>query len=274
MRAAVFTLVLLCGFVAAHARASAAAEFCPATIVGGAAQVDPSSYRFRLGAISARSVSGFVRLRTKSGWYNAPFSNVSLTSSAKQYNDNGVAFSHEDFLSDDIVVHFPAAQTVTYAYVSQVQTKGETLLDWDKEGSVTCLPTPQSTPAVKPTPAPPLPPLSKSAARIEAHAIDLPLSENCTNAFADVRMLKAGPFRMPAMFGRDSFTARPTGVATVVVAVERDGSVVDAWLWETTGTPLLDDAVVDEARKSTYTPGRAFCENVPGYFVLRSEFRQ
>jgi TonB family protein len=78
---------------------------------------------------------------------------------------------------------------------------------------------------------------------------------------------------VPSLFAHDNFTQVPEGTAGVVVAVERDGSVVDAWLWESSGTPLLDRAAMDQARKSTFVPGRAFCRNVPGYFLLRSEFK-
>ena len=226
-----------------------------------------------LGAISERTVSGFLRVQTDKGWYAAPFSGIALRPLSKQYNDQGLAFSHDDFLSGDLVVAFPAAVSVTSAYVSQAQTKGETLLDWDKEGSVTCMPTPVAAASASPTPTPSLPPLSKSAVTISAKAIDAPFDTSCAQPFADIRMTKAGAFRMPALFGHDDFTARPTGTAAVVVAVERDGSVVDAWLWETTGTPLLDQAVIDEAKSSVYTPGRAFCRNVPGYYLLRSTFK-
>jgi hypothetical protein len=39
------------------------------------------------------------------------------------------------------------------------------------------------------------------------------------------------------------------------------------------GTPLLDQAAVDRARKSTFKPGRAFCEDVPRFMLLRTQFK-
>lgn len=255
-----------------HAPARAAAEFCPAAIVGGVVKVDASSYRLRLGAISQRNISGFLRLQTDKGWYTTPFPAVALKPMSAQHNDQGFAFSYQDYLSGDILVKFPAAVAVQYAYVSQAQTKGETLLDWDKEGSVTCLPTPA---AAKSTPSPvrPLPPLSKEPVTIDARPIDPPFDAKCSDPFADVRLSKAGPLHVPSLFAHDNFTQVPEGTAGVVIAVERDGSVVDAWLWESSGTPLLDQAALDQAHKSTFLPGRAFCRNVPGYFLLRSEFK-
>jgi TonB family protein len=260
-------LIALC---TAHARA--AAEFCPAAIVGGVTKNDATSYRLRLAAISERTINGFLRLQTDKGWYAAPFSGVTLKAISQQHNDQGFAFSYQDYLSDDMVVKFPAPVAVRYAYVSQAQTKGETLLDWDKEGSVTCLPTPAAAKAT-PGPSRPLPPLSKNAIMLTAKAIDAPYDAKCADPFADVQLTKAGPLHVPSLFAHDNFTQVPEGTAAVVVAVERDGSVVDSWLWESSGTPILDQAAMDQARKSTFSPGRAFCRNVPGYFLMRSEFK-
>lgn len=264
---------VLCVF-AAQARARAAAEFCPATVVGGFTQVDASSFRFRLGAISERTASGFLRFQTENGWYNAPFTGVPFKASTKMYDDEGMTFSHADYVSDDMVVRFPAAQQhVLYGYVSQAQTSGETVLDWDKQGSVTCLPTPRDAKPKPPARPPALPPLSKTAIAVTAKPIDSPFGEKCDDPFASVQLTQAPRLQMPALFGRDDFTARPTGTSAVVVAVDQTGGVVDEWLWETSGTPLLDNAVLAQAQKSTFKPGRAFCENVPGYFLLRTEFK-
>lgn len=258
-------------FAASHGRARAAAEFCPAAVAAAPARVDAASFRLRLRAISERNVSGFLRFQTDKGWYAAAFTGLPLRQLSKQYNDGGFAFSHDDYFSDDIVVKFPAGVSVLYAYVSQAQTKGETLLDWDKEGSVTCLPTP-----VDPKTAPPalvLPPLSKTAIALDARKIDAPFDDRCATPFAGVQLGTAALLHLPALFSHDNFTSVPEGTTAVVVAVERDGTVVDAWLWETSGTPLLDQAALDQARKSAFRPGRAFCRNVPGYFLMRSEFK-
>lgn len=260
----------LSAFCVSHARA--AAEFCPASIPGGVVRVNANSYRLHLGGISSRTVSGFLRLQTDKGWYAAPFSGVTLKPMSQQHNDQGFAFSYQDYLSDDIVVKFPAAVSVTYAYVSQAQTKGETLLDWDKEGSVTCLPTPVSLKkAVSAQTAAPAP--ASNAITLSVKAIDAPFDTKCANPSGDVQLNKAGPLHIPSLFAHDNFTQVPEGTAAVVVAVERDGSVVDTWLWESSGTPLLDEAAMNQARASTFTPGRAFCRNVPGYFLMRSEFK-
>jgi hypothetical protein len=255
------------------ARAQAAAEFCPATLVGEPAQIDATSYRFKLGAISPRTVSGVIRVQTTKGWYAISFSDVVLKQLTQDYSDQGATFSHEDYLSNDIIVKFPPAATPLYSYVVQAEAKGDTFLNWDRFGTVACSPTPFS-PKDKRNAARPMPPLSKDPIVLTPTSVPTPVLATCAEPFKDVVTIKPGPFHYPAILGRDDPSARPTGVTVVVVAVDRDGSVVDAWVWEPIGTPMLDQAVVNEARKATYAPGKAFCENVPGYFVLRSTFVQ
>lgn len=262
-------LLMLLVFGSAHA----AAEFCPATLVSDPVMVNGNYARFRLGAISTRMVSGVVRLQTEKGWYAATFENVPFKAMEQNYNDQGMTFSHEDYLSEDIMVKMPAGDPVVYAYVAKAQAKGDTFLNWDRFGEVDCWPTPFS-PRDKRNSARPMPALSKQPIALTASPIDAPFKMTCSDPFADVTVQQGGPFHYPAILGRDDPTARPTGVTVVVAAVDRDGSVVDAWVWEPIGTPMLDQAVVDEARKTKYTPGRAFCVNVPGYFVLRSVFTQ
>jgi hypothetical protein len=271
-RLAALAVFVVLGLLGAT-RADAAAEFCPATLVSDPVMVDGNIARFRLGAISPRVVSGFVRLQTAKGWYAATFSNVPLRALEQNYNDQGMTFSHEDYLSEDFMVKMPARDPVLYAYVAQAQAQGDTFLNWDRFGTVDCSPTPFS-PKDKRNSTRPVPALSKSPIQLSAAPIPAPFESTCAEPFSDVLLTKPGPFHYPAILGRDDPTARPTGVTVVVVAVNRDGSVVDAWVWEPIGTPMLDQAVVDEARKATYAPGKAFCQNVPGYFVLRSVFTQ
>jgi len=266
---AVFVILGLLGV----SRAQAAAEFCPATLVSDPVMVDGNLARFRLGAISPRTVSGIVRLQTANGWYAASFDNVPFKSLEQNYNDQGMTFSHEDFLSEDIMAKMPTRDPVLYAYVAQARATGDALMNWDRYGDVACSPTPFS-PKDKRNAARPMPALSKTPINLIAKAIATPFTATCAEPFADVTVVKPGPFHYPGILGRDDPTARPTGVTVVVVAVDRDASVVDAWVWEPIGTPMLDQAVVDEARKAKYAPGKAFCENVPGYFVLRSVFTQ
>ncbi len=272
-RACLFAAVLALLVVCCGIQARAAAEFCPATLVSDPVMVDGNFARLRLGAISPRTVSGVVRLQTQKGWYAASFDNVAFKALQQDYNDQGMTFSHEDFLSDDIMVKLPTSDPVLYAYVAQARATGDTLMNWDRYGDVACSPTPFS-PKDKRNSARPMPALSKTPIALTAKSIGAPFSETCAEPFADVTVTKPGAFHYPGILGRDDPTARPTGVTVVVVAVDRDGSVVDAWVWEPIGTPMLDQAVVDEARKAKYAPGKAFCQNVPGYFVLRSVFTQ
>ncbi|HET7813202.1 MAG TPA: hypothetical protein VFL13_02385 [Candidatus Baltobacteraceae bacterium] len=255
----------------AGARAQAAAEFCPATVASPVTPVDATHVRLRIGAAGARTVSGFLRMKTSGGWFSVPFFSVPLQEAPANYNVGGFSFSHSDYISTDLVVSFRQHVDVTYAYVSQAGSKGDADFGWDAKGSVSCLPTPVTK--LHPAAPAPQPPPASNAIALIAMPMDDPFDAKCTVPDAPIAVTKAGEFRMPAALAHDNFTAMPEGTTGAIVAVDVDGSVVDAWLWETSGTPMLDKAVLDEARKTTFSPGRIFCRNVPGFYLLQTTFR-
>lgn len=258
---------LLC----AAAKARAAAEFCPATIASPVSPVDATHVRLRIGAASPRTISGFLRMQTAAGWFSVPFFNVVLKEAPANYDVGGFSFSHSDYVSTDLLVRFPQRANVTYAYVSQAASKGDTEFGWDEKGAVSCLPTPVTQ--LHPIKRPPLPPVGADAVALTAMPMDDPFDPKCADPNAPIAMTKRGDFRLPAAYSHDNFTAMPEGTTGAIVAVDADGSVVDAWLWETSGTPMLDNAVLDAARKSAFSPGRIFCKNVPGFYLLQTTFR-
>lgn len=266
--------VLIAAILIQTGRARAAAEFCPAGIVGGFAPAGGSTYAFVLGAISSRSVSGRLRVETSNGWYSAAFAGVALKPLAKQYTDTGASFSHDDYLSDPVAVRFPKPVTIRYAYVSQAAASGDALLDWDKQGLVSCSPTgmtPLQAGDPKAMTSQPVRLDAASPPAIAASPIDAPFAAGCDDPFEDVRAAQLARVTYPRILNTD--TALPTGTSVVSVAVDAHGSLVDAWLWETSGTPILDQAVLDAAKATTYLPARAFCVDVPGYYLLRAVFR-
>lgn len=262
----------LLALVCAGARAQAAAEFCPATLATPVTPVDATHVRLRIGAASARTISGFLRMQTPDGWYSVPFFNLALQEAPANYNVGGFSFSHSDFVSTDLVVHFPRAAAVKYAYVSQAASKGDSVFGWDAKGSVSCLPTPVTQLHAANLPQPP--PLAANAVALTAMPMDDPFEDKCATPDGPIAMTKRGEFRMPAALAHDNYTAMPEGTTGVIIAVDTDGSVVDAWLWETSGTPMLDAAVLDQARKSVFSPGRIFCKSVPGFYLLQTTFKQ
>lgn len=265
------SLLAVCGFVlflgVAICRADAAAEICPAVVDNAPQRVAAGIYEYRLSAMSDRRVSGIIRLQTAKGWYNAVFTDVQLHVKPSQtINDDQVRLLMlNGFVSDPLYVQLPTDDPVSYAYVSQAHTSGETVFGWDKSGVMPCEPIPQAqTSAVQPSPAP-LPP---AASIVQARAIDSPFTGTCENPFSPLKPSSSPKLEMPAMF-QNTYTMPPGGTTIVAVAADGKGSILDAWVWQPSGTPALDAAAVSEARRSTYSPARAFCRAVSDYYLFR-----
>lgn len=262
VRAPVFLLGFLILAFAGRGTARAAAEFCPATVSPVFQGLSPSEYAFTLGAMSKRDVTGLLRIQTSSGWFDADFKDVQLRSTTSQYNDAGSAFTLDDFLSTPLVVAFPGAVSVTYAYVARASTSGETVLGWDAKGRHVGMETP-NTPAMD----------LKKAINLKAHSVETALMSNCGDPFSLVGIQKIAYAQYPALLRDSAFTALPKGSSIVIVAVNDDGTVIDAWTWETSGNEALDAAATTAAEHTVYSPARAFCENVPGYYFMKIAWR-
>lgn len=269
-------LPVLLGFVLlfglAVCRVDAAAEICPALIDSPLQRVGPGVYEYRLSAMSERGVTGIIRIQTPKGWYNALFQSVKLHQKpAETINDDQVhLLMLNAFVSDPQYVRLPDDTPVSYAYVSQARTSGETVFGWDKSGDMPCepIPQPQST----------APPQAVAAATppanaiVQARAIDSPFTSTCEKPFSPLKPIVTAPMQYPPIF-ENWYTALPTGTTIVAVAADNKGSILDAWVWESSGTPSLDAAAVSEARGSTYAPARAFCRSVSDYYLFRVNWR-
>jgi TonB family protein len=63
------------------------------------------------------------------------------------------------------------------------------------------------------------------------------------------------------------------GTVQIDVTVMPDGKVADARIVEHTSTPAFDDAAIDAARKSTYTPAVAYCLPTVAQYLYRATLR-
>lgn len=254
--------VALFAFATSHAQA--AAEFCPAMIEGTPQRVSAGVYAFQLAAMSERSVTGMAQFQTPQGWYTAAFNSVKLHEKPKQAVSTANLYMLNSYISDQVYVKLPADVPISYAYVSQASTSGETFFGWDDKGTMPCEPVGlmDSTAPAAPPPAP-----SATQTIIAAHTIAAPFGTACTRPLRKVSFKDAPPLKMPSMFsgGQTALQANPTIVA---VAVDPSGAVVDDWVWQTSGTPALDEAAANEAHKATFGPAQAFCRNVPGYYLF------
>ncbi|MHB8357490.1 MAG: TonB family protein, partial [Vulcanimicrobiaceae bacterium] len=64
----------------------------------------------------------------------------------------------------------------------------------------------------------------------------------------------------------------PSGMTVVEVAINRDGSLADAWIRAPSGYDVFDEAALATARASRYTNARSYCTNVPGLFLFKATF--
>lgn len=266
------SLLAVCGFIlflgVAICRADAAAEICPAIVDSAPQRVAAGVYEYRLSAMSDRHVSGIIRLQTAKGWYNAVFSDVKLHEKPSQtINDNQVQLLMlNGFVSDPQYVQLPSDDPVSYAYVSQAHTSGETVFGWDKAGVMPCEPIPQAKATAAPATA--APPPSPGASIVQARTIDAPFTTTCDEPFAPLKPSVTPQLQLPYAF-QNTYTTPPGGTTIVAVAADGKGSIIDAWVWQPSGTPMLDAAAVSEARRSTYSPARAFCRTVSDYYLFR-----
>jgi hypothetical protein len=59
----------------------------------------------------------------------------------------------------------------------------------------------------------------------------------------------------------------------VQVLVDANGSVADAWTYASSGSKLIDAAVLDAVRQSKYAAGTAFCVPAPGVYIVHWQFK-
>jgi len=288
-------LVALCSaaVLAVRAPAPAATEFCPAraqlelagvTAPAGGLVPSSSTYSLVLSALSARTVSGTVVMRTDSGWYTLPFNDVGLTAYPQKWKDSFNTFTAPSFLSPVMYLKFPQPVVMRAWFVSDASTSGETVFGWDAKGKVTCAggrdisiiavgsgaysanPTRGDLHWENPVPASTAAPPA-DAVLLTPSLTSAPGSLDCALPFADATVTKPIAPRFPLASRGES------GETFVQVAIGADGKVQDAWVWGPSGDGLLDAAALEAAQDSKYAPARAFCQNVPGIYIFRTEFR-
>jgi TonB family protein len=90
-------------------------------------------------------------------------------------------------------------------------------------------------------------------------------------AFRPARVTRAVQPNVPRSFWQ---TANLTQVVTVQVkvTVRSDGSVKDASIWKSSGYKVLDDAALQSARLSGYSPTMVNCTAVDGDYTFRADF--
>lgn len=267
-------------FLASLTRAQATSEYCPARLLayhessGGG----PATYAFVLSAASTRIVHGTLLAQTDAGWFTIPFTDTRIAAYDEHYHNAYIHWSRTEYYSPVMYVRFPQNARLIRWTVLQAQSSGDKVFHWDQKGAVTCrlqtsdaenvespeTSAPSALGAIREGPAPYdlLRAPGPSDAMLTPAAADVTANTQCSKPFdAVVATTKLSP-RLPANVG-----GLNQALMTIVeVAVSADGAPDDAWIYQPSGVPALDDAVLAAARGSTYRAARSFCEPSPGFY--------
>lgn len=276
-----FSAVIAVAFsVLLHGRALAYVEYCGASAavvpVAAATNAPADTYALLLTAGTPRTVSGSVTMKTTDGWYSVPFTDVALAKQEMRYRTPTASFTRTEAQSEYLYLRFPSPVSVENAFVANSIVTNEHEMGWSAAPRV-CpaydVAERQSSGLKRndivwlnphPSPSPPSPGISVMVPQ----KIDPPGDRNCTEPAKEASVSKAVSPRWPV-----GYRITTPFTSLVEVAVGKDGSLDDAWIYVPSGVQAFDDAAVSAARASTYQPGRAFCQSVPGVYLFRAMFK-
>lgn len=112
----------------------------------------------------------------------------------------------------------------------------------------------------KPTPPPKRPPTNKPVA---------PIARPTSAATGPAPTGKAAMiFKPPIAYPYEARRSKVTGSGVIVVSVGPDGSVGDASMGQSTGSPILDNAATSAFRRARFKPGTVPRVKIPITFTL------
>jgi hypothetical protein len=290
LRSASLALTLIAAFfVVAGAKARAESEFCPAQ-VGAWHSFGASNEGLRafyIGAGSTRTVSGDVIVQGENGWYTFAFANVQVLPDLAHYQNDAVRFDRNEYHSKPLYLQLPAGEKVLRWWVTDAAATGDAVFNWDAKGAVKCAPQGQVE-------------IVDGAASGKGAALHYTSDVTRTNPLHDLEQLPAAGDAVlvatatdaPAgLTGcKDPFKAAyvtyafrphwPEGLkigaeitTKIAVAVNADGSIADAWVYQPTGFPEADNEALRSARFSKYHAGTALCQPAPGTYLFSATFQ-
>lgn len=277
-------------FVFAGSRAPAATEFCPATLVIQAvnhAEDDTSPaalYGFELTALGPRRVDAKIAFDTGDGWYTLSLSGVDLHEKDRHYTGDSSRWIYPDWVSGRRYVVFPHPVKFVKAWIIQAQAFGDGDFGWEKRGQVQCtappgdpnkhnrtgrkavILDPKDSDALNASP----PAGSPITVAVSSPALEMTA---CKEVFRDASAASVAPFNFSNMQQKELWSAEGIyGQAAIKVAIAADGKLLDAWVYEPSGSKDFDNALLSAARQSTYRNGRAYCQDVPGTYLFRGTY--
>src|ERR1700729_510331 len=279
-RAVLIGALIVMASAASAAPARAVTEFCPAWLTGPYLKsTDTGSLvrRYRLQALSPRSVAAVIVADTDRGWVSwtqpsVPLTRMTYTSSGPDYKMTYVKAE-----SPIISVTFPEPVNVTRVWVTVAKTQGDAVFGWDARGATPCDPpdffdpgrlskqvTKRMPGPSDPTPAPILP--AAVATPTTAPFPDAP----CAHPFVAATVTNPVQPVFPRIVVDEGFGGSAT--TEVYIAIDRTGKLRDAWIFASSGYPQLDQAALDAAKKSSYKGATSYCRPVTGLYLFRAEF--
>lgn len=269
-RFAIFIFFAAALGITCGASATAATEFCPATLIDiGAkpAERGAATQHYQLEAFTGRVVEGTIIADTDAGWFTWTQQPVRLMrttytslSIGRGFDPSWMKVKFHEADSPELTVVFPQPVTVRHAWMTKVRTQGDPIFNWDAQGTVTCEPPDfapskflsigTATTTLTPQPADEAPSPAPPPANAVASAAPFTVA-NCAQPFVVAAVPGAMQPEFPAMlWGQGVFGP---AVALIAVAIDSHGKLIDAWIWGTSGYPAMDAEAIRAARHSTYT---------------------
>lgn len=272
-RASLILVAIAVFFALLRAEALSATEYCPATVVELAPATEAASFTYRLQALSTRDVDATIVAETNRGWFAWKPGRVALSGAFARASTAGTSGGSFAARSEPLAVSFHEPVTIRYAWVRSAKTDGDAEFGWDEAGNVACDPPDFDNPDPEgfvaetlfgqdAAPSPHAAPARKTRA---PYALT-----HCDRAFAGTSLVESAKADFPAKSAAGLLGHRFS--TAVEVAVDDLGTPTDAWVTSTSGFNALDAVATKAALASSYSPARAYCRNVRGFYFLRADF--
>ncbi len=274
------TLLFVCG----HRPAWAIAEFCPANLeypqAVGTSRVSSAVYGFRLTASDGRTIaSATLAFDTSAGWYTATVPAVTLNPKVRHFSANWVSFTRRDYVSPIMYVRFPSTVGIAHAWIDSAAAEGDSF-GWQAKGLVECDPPPAASPN------------QTHQQSFQWYRLDpkddedlgaAPTSESLVISATPSTALESANCSEPFRISSVKSQAQPSWPSvlmqpaeristTVMVAINADGTLADAWVLYPSGFPAFDDSAVQAAKYTTYSSARSYCKPVSSLNLFRVTF--
>jgi len=268
-------------FVMQSGRVRAAeVEFCPARLDDFHAYGAPHDglRSFYVSAESARSVSANVIVQGERNWYTFQFMDAALVPDLAHYRTSTVRFDRMLYHTKPLYVQLPPGERVLRWWIYDATATGDSVFGWGNKGDVTCFPPPGGGAKILPLADPPkrdnpsddlaqLPGPSDTV--LSGSQIAQPAdTTECAKPFVPATVIHAFQPSWPMSVPRLSMAV----VSEIEVAVNANGSLAGAWVYQPTGFPELDSEALKAAEFSKYHGGIALCKPAPGTYLFRADF--